>query len=239
MDRNRWIIFGVIVAVVFGLLFLNKKSNDVSVEGQDPNKVNINPKDGVIGDHIFGTDNKKVVLFEYGDYQCPGCGAAYPKLKAISEHYKDQLSFIFRNFPLTSIHPNALAAASAAEAAGLQDRFWEYHNKLYENQNDWSGSDITERADFFVKYAKEVGLKNIDKFKKDMETPKVSQKIKTDQALGRKAGVQATPTIILNGKTLQTSQFNTQKDLENLIRDAIKESGQVLPEPIVETDGSS
>lgn len=238
MDRNRWIVFGVLVAVVFGLLFLNKKSNDVNVGDQDPSKVVTNPKDGAIGDHIFGTSSKKVVLFEYGDYQCPGCGAAYPKLKTVSEHYKDQLSFIFRNFPLTSIHPNALAAASAAEAAGLQDKFWEYHNKLYENQNDWSGSDITERTDLFVKYAKEIGL-DTSKFKKDMEADNVTQKIKTDQALGQKVGVQATPTIILDGKTLQSSQFNTQKDLENTIREAIKQSGQTLPEPIADTEGNS
>jgi protein-disulfide isomerase len=238
MDRNRWIIFIALCLAVFGILIFNKKSDTVDVSVTDPQKVITKPQDkNAIDDHVFGAPSQKVVLMEYGDFQCPGCGAAFPKLKAIKEHYKDQLTFVFRHFPLTSIHPNALVAASAAESAGLQGKFWEYHDKLYESQNEWSGLDPDKRTETFISYAKELGL-NEAEFKKHLEDRRVKTKVKKDQALGKKQNVQATPTVILNGTTIQTSQLNTQKSIENLVRDAIKQSGQTLPDEIPEETAS-
>ncbi len=92
---------------------------------------------GNIADHEFGGADAKVTIIEYGDYQCPACGTAAPVMREVSHQYKDKgVSMIFRNFPLTTIHPNALAAASAAEAAGLQNKFWEMHDKLYATQSE-------------------------------------------------------------------------------------------------------
>jgi protein-disulfide isomerase len=234
MDRTRWIIFGVLVITVFGILIFNNRDSSVDVDKMDPQKVvTSTKKEEVIPDHLFGSESKKVVLFEYGDYQCPGCAAAHPKLKAVTEHYKEQLTFIFRNFPLTTIHPNALAAATAAEAAAMQNKFWQYHDKLYESQDDWSTADTDKRGAIFKKYAKELGL-NEKQFEKDLANNAIARKIDTDQALGKKAGAQATPTLILAGKTLKTEQFNTQKDLEDTVREAIKASGQELPDPIAQ-----
>lgn len=229
MDRTRWIIFAVICALVLGVLVLNKKSDDVKVDSINASKAVTSTKNKDIPDHIFGTDSQKVVLIEYGDFQCPGCGSLYPGLHPIKEKYKGQLTFIFRNFPLTSIHPNALAAATAAEAAGLQDKFWEYHDKLYENQSAWSEASTDERTDIFINYAKGLGL-DTAKFKKDMESDKVAKKIARDQALGKKIGVTSTPTLVLNGKIIAQSTWDTPEKLEKIIQDAIKASGQELPQ---------
>lgn len=230
MDRTRWIIFGVICVVVLGALIVNKKNDEVDVSKVDANKVvTADKKNTEIPDHIFGNVQKKTVLIEYGDFQCPGCGSLFPTLKPLKEKYKDQLTFVFRNFPLTSIHPNALAAATAAEAAGLQDKWWEYHDLLYENQNEWSSVDSSKRTDVFVGYAEKLGL-NIASFKKDLESEKIAQKIARDQALGKKIGATSTPTLVLDGKVLAQDQWSSPEKLEETIREAIKSSGQTLPE---------
>ena len=230
MDRTRWIIFAVICFVLLGGLVLNKKSSDTNVDKMDPAKVvTSDSKNTQIPDHVFGTTSKKVVMFEYGDFQCPGCGSLYPSLHPIKEKYKDQLTFIFRNFPLTSIHPNALAAATAAEAAGLQGKWWEYHDKLYENQDAWTSADTDKRTGIFIAYAKELGL-DTTQFKKDLENTKISNKIDRDQALGKKIGATSTPTLVLDGKTLSQDQWSTPQKLEATIVNAIKSSGQALPQ---------
>lgn len=237
MDRNRWIIFGVLILSVFGVLIANKKSSDIDVSKVDAAKVitkdtlKRNKTLGTITDHLYGAESKKVVLIEYGDFQCPGCGSLYPSLTPIKEHYKDQLSFVFRDFPLTTIHPNALAAASAAEAAGLQGKFWEYHNTLYENQSEWSSLDGEKRGSQFESYAKKLGL-NLATFRKDVEGKTVANKIERDQALGKKIGATATPTLVINGRTLSQGEWNTPKQLEDIIRKELKASGQTIPAPL-------
>jgi len=195
------------VAVLGGLAYLSSKDR-VDVSNIDAGAVqNASDKSGNIGDHVYGKKDSKVVVIEYGDYQCPGCETAYPTLKAVSEKYKDQIAFVFRNFPLTDKHPNAKAAAAAAEAAGLQGKYWEMHNLLYDNQSAWESLDSNKRVEFFSNYAKELGL-NLTTFNEDLTSPKVSQKIAFDQALGRKANVSATPTILVNGKQADQTVMN-------------------------------
>lgn len=230
MDKTRWLIFGAICVILLGVLALNKKPDTVNVSNLDPSKVITSDKGGTqIPDHVFGTTSQKVVLIEYGDFQCPACGNLYPALHPLKEKYKQQLTFVFRNFPLTSIHPNALAGATAAEAAGLQGKWWEYHDKLYESQDDWSEATIDQRTDKFVSYAKELGL-DTAKFKKDLEAKKVEEKISRDQALGKKIGASSTPTLVLNGDILPQSKWETPEKLENTLKSAIKASGQQLPQ---------
>lgn len=212
MTKRTWIIFAVIcVALIGGLIYLSH-SNKVDVSNVDVKKIQTaNKDDGQIADHTYGNMKSKVILIEYGDYQCPGCGDAYPILKTVTEKYKDQLGFIFRNFPLTSLHPNALAAATAAEAAGQQGKFWEMHNALYENQDSWNQLTGADRTNYFVTLAGNVGA-NSDKVLAILngdndEASKVSSKIDYDQALGKKAGVQGTPTLYLNGKEVSNDYF--------------------------------
>ena len=126
MSGKTWGIFAAILIVVFGgIIFLNRQ-NDIDVSGIDQNKVQpASELSGNIADRTFGSEDNKVILMEYGDFQCPGCASAAGPLKTIKEKYSDQLTFVFRNFPITSIHPNALAAAAAAETAGEMGKYWQ------------------------------------------------------------------------------------------------------------------
>src|SRR5205809_412623 len=90
------------------------------------------------GDQKQGSMDAPLVLVEYGDYECPHCGAAYPVVKQLQSHFGRDMLFVFRNFPLAEIHPHALSAAYVAEAAGLQRKFWKLHDMIYENQSNLS-----------------------------------------------------------------------------------------------------
>ncbi len=211
-----------------GLIYLSGK-NRIDVSNVDISKIqSADAQSGQIADHVFGKADSKVMLVEYGDYQCPGCGAAYPTLKALSEKYQNQIAFVFRNFPLTTIHPNARAAAATAEAAGLQGKFWEMHNKLYETQSDWQSLSGNERSNFFAGYATGFGL-NVDTFKADLSGANVNQKISFDQAVGKKAKVNATPTIYLNGKQIDQATWGDQAKFDTAITDELKAQGIALP----------
>ena len=130
MDKIKWLIFIVVViGVLTGIVLLNK--SDQSAFTGDASKV---ITEGPIADHTYGSESQKVVLVEYGDYQCPYCGAAYPVLKEIMKEYGNKIQFVFRNFPLSEMHKYARPAAIVAEAATLQGKFWEMHDAIFENQ---------------------------------------------------------------------------------------------------------
>jgi protein-disulfide isomerase len=211
-------------------LVANSKKDSIDVSKLDGTKVITS---GIETDHVFGNKDAKVVLVEYGDFQCPGCGGAYPKLKVLKETYKDEMAFVFRNFPLTTIHPNALTAASVAGAADKQGKFWDMHNLLYENQSAWENLSVSQRGDAFKNYATQIGL-NVDTFLTDLSSADVAKKISSDRALGAKMKVDATPTIFLNGDKMPSDVVNdlTQKDgtlLKQKIEAAIKAAGGTLP----------
>jgi len=219
MTRTRWIIFGLICLLALaGIVVFNKKDS-VDVSSTDPASVIT----GENGDHVYGKTDAKVILFEYGDFQCPGCGGAFAKIKTIKETYKDKIAFVFRNFPLTSIHPNALAAATAAEAASLQGKFWEMHDKLYESQDSWSAISAAERTNVFVQYATSLGL-NAEQFKTDMSSKTVSDKIARDRALAGKLDVSSTPTLYVNDEKLNS----------DIISDVVQADGSLLIKKIDE-----
>jgi protein-disulfide isomerase len=223
VSKKAWIIFVVICVVVLGgLIFLSRK-DQVNVSSVDQSKIATpSSANGKIADHTFGNQTGKTILIEYGDFQCPACGSAYPIIKNITEQFKDKLTFIFRNNPLTSIHPNARAGAAAAEAAGLQDKYWEMHDLLYEKQNEWSSSTTDQRTSLFVSYAKLVGVKDVDKFKSDMDSKKVNDKINFDLALGKKIPVEGTPTIMLNGQKIESDVWGDKDKFRTAVEDALK-----------------
>lgn len=200
MNKLRWIIFGVICAgMLGGLVFLaNKDKKDVSQ--LDPSKI-VASTDTEIGDHVYGNKNSQVVLFEYGDFQCPSCATAFPQIKTIKEKYKSQIAFVFRNFPLTSIHPNALSAATSAEAAGLQGKFWEMHDALYLNQNSWSSASTSDRNTIFAQYASSVGV-NAEQYTTELTSTKVADKIARDRAFAKKLDLTGTPSLLINGQKM-------------------------------------
>ncbi len=207
MNRTGWIIFSVIVVLVLGgLVAWTRIANPpIDLSGVENNSiVAASEQNGNIADHVTGSDAKKVLLVEYGDYQCPSCGGVYPHLNTILEEYGEDITFVFRNFPLTSMHPNARAAAAVAEAAGLQGKYWEMHDMLYEKQNDWSGLDASQRTSVFNGYASSLGL-DMAKFETDIASKNVNQKISFDLALGKSVDTSATPTFFLNGEKLDDS----------------------------------
>jgi len=137
-----------------------------------------------------------VVLEEYGDYECPPCGALHPVIKSLESEYGNQLRVVFRHYPLIKMHKHAVVAASAAEAARLQGKFWQMHDQLYRNQNAWK--DLEDARPTFISYAGGLGL-NLDRFRSDMEGSGVAQVIEADLRRGQAAGVTGTPTVFIEG----------------------------------------
>ncbi len=148
-----------------------------------------------------------VTLEEFGDYQCPPCGALHPALKKLKQEFGPNLNFVFRNLPLASIHKNALAAAQAAEAARVQDHFWEMHDLLYENQDLWK-DDINPRS-IFVKFAADLGL-DTARFTRDMDDKQVKLRIETDEAAAAELGVNGTPTVLIDGRQMRSEVTNAE-----------------------------
>jgi len=223
MNRTRWIIFGVVCFAVLGVLILTNKKTDSGFTG-DATKI---ITQGPIADHVFGTQQQKVVLIEYGDYECPACGAIYSAVKDVATKYQNDLTFIFRNFPLTTIHPNALAAAEVAEAAGLQGKYFEMHDKLYETQSAWSEVSANDRGTYFQQYAQQIGL-NITKYKQDLSSAQITDKINRDRETAGTFNVNGTPTFILNGQKMSETDSTSATNFETTVQNALKQAGFTL-----------
>jgi len=166
-------------------------------------------------DWTKGNSEGKVTLIEYSDFQCPACGAYYPLLKKLNEDLKDKIHFGYRHFPLTQIHKNAEPSAYAAEAAGKQGKFWEMHDKLFENQSEWS--ELSDARPTFIGYAESLGLDKA-RFESDMASGEVKDKVAKDNLSALSAKVNATPTFFLNGRKLQNPR--TYDDFVQIINDA-------------------
>lgn len=143
-------------------------------------------------DHTHGPADAPVTVVQYGDYECPYCGRAYPVIKAVQEKMGARLLFVFRNFPLKQMHPHAMRAAEAAEAAGAQGQFWEMHDFLYEHQDALEDDDLR-------RYAKDLGLDTTEFERSVFEEHLHSQQIKKDFKSGIHSGVNGTPTFFING----------------------------------------
>ncbi|PWS28332.1 disulfide bond formation protein DsbA [Pedobacter yonginense] len=142
-------------------------------------------------DHIQGNKSASIEIVEFGDYQCPYCGDAYPIVKEIEEAFGDQIQFVFRHFPLQEAHEFAFKAALAAEAAGMQGKFWEMHDALYENQYRLAN-------DLFDELAETLGL-DLEKFTADVNSDEARDKVENDFESGVRSGVNGTPSFYVNG----------------------------------------
>jgi protein-disulfide isomerase len=154
-------------------------------------------------DHVQGPEDAPLTLVEYGDYQCPYCGAAYPVVKRLQRKLGKKLRFVFRNFPLTHSHPFALAAAEAAEAAALQGKFWEMNDEIYENQDELEPK-------LLPRWAEEVGV-SLEKFSASLKNGSISKRIKEDRSSGIRSGVNGTPTFFING-----ARYDGPPDFESM-----------------------
>jgi len=157
-------------------------------------------------DHSQGNPGADLVIVEYGDYQCPYCGAAYPLLKQMMDNYGSQIKFVFRNFPLSEMHRYARPAAIAAEAAALQGKFWEMHDAIFENQQYLNES-------FLVALAEKLQL-DMGKFNTDIKTEALANKVDSDFESGVLSGVNGTPSFFINGKKFDGGAENLLQLLE-------------------------
>ena len=158
-------------------------------------------------DHAEGTKAATVQLVEYGDYECPHCGAAYPIIKKIQKTFGSQVYFVFRNFPLSEIHPYATAAAIATEAAALQNKFWQMHDIIFENQEMLDNEGLQQMAGT-------IGL-DMKKFQKDILSEELAAKVDADFESGVRSGVNGTPSFFINGNKFDGGA----NDLYNMLKE--------------------
>ena len=156
-------------------------------------------------DHQHGDPNAPCTLVEYGDYQCPSCGQAYPIVKRVQKHFGKRLSFVFRNFPLNQMHPYAESAAETAEFAGSHDKFWEMHDLLYENQDRLGEEDLLDEL------AQQLQL-GTAKLKEALKTKEFQARVRADFTGGVRSGVNGTPTFFINGQ-----RHDAAYDFESLV----------------------
>ena len=161
-------------------------------------------------DHVLGPPTAPVAVVEYGDYECPYCGAAHAVVHELRRTIGDEFRFAFRHFPLSQIHHHALEAALAAEAAGAQGRFWEMHDLLFANQTSLDGHA-------FLLFARELGL-DVPRFVQDLQEQTYASRIREDFMSGVRSGVNGTPTFFING-----IRHNGGWDLQSLL-EAIEEA---------------
>jgi protein-disulfide isomerase len=155
---------------------------------------------------VRGRADAPVRFEEFSDFQCPTCGAMHGVVKQLVEKYPTQVGVAFRHYPLRELHKHAAEAARAAEAAGMQGKFWEMHDLLYERQNEWKDPD--DARAIFMRYAQSLGL-DVNRFAADMDGTVVAMRIVADERRGAALGVHGTPTFFVNGRELSFEQSNT------------------------------
>lgn len=191
MKNTTIISLLAIVLIVLGIGFVLSRDTDAILTGADMTVRE--------GDWTRGPATSSVVIIEYSDFQCPACRTYEPLVKQLLSERPD-VTFVYRHFPLVTIHANADIAAEAAEAAGRQGKFWEMHDILFERQDAWATSPTARSV--FASYATELGL-DAEQFSKDILDTQVRSKVTNDYRLGMKAGVQGTPTFFLNGTRME------------------------------------
>jgi len=201
------IIFWFSILIVIGALIFGVAKFTNAPSGSDVNN-----------DWIKGNREASVTIVEYSDFQCPACGAYYPVTKQLVEEFGENIAFVYRHFPLSQIHKNAELAAQAAEAAGKQNKFWEMHDMIFENQKEWS--DERNVKEFFVMYAEALNL-NKEQFVADFDLKEVMDKINADYKSGLRYSVNAVPTFFLNEEKLQNPR--NYEDFKSIIQEYISQ----------------
>ena len=215
------LIVGVLIAAV-GVGWVLLRSSQQSRNQNTPTPDPATEVQGAEPPHVRGNANAPVTLEEFGDFECGACGSYHPELKKIETEYGDKLKVIFRELPLVTMHQHALLAAQAAEAAGLQGKFWEMHDKLYDDQVTWTKKN--DLVPVFVDYAKQIGL-NPDQFMKDLNGEKVAARIFQDGKRAHSFGLKGTPAFFVNGKEATGDQWKPE-GLRQMINDALQAAGK-------------
>lgn len=190
--KNPWVIIGLVTVLLFAAAFY------FAGQAQEANNDGV-----VVQTQVKGNPDATVILEKFSDFECPACRAATPFVEEVLTEYGDQLRFEYKHFPIEQFHHNALAASMAAEAAGQQGKFFEFHDLLFENQDQWrqTAAPIT----FFTQYAEQLEL-DMDLFRRHSNASVLRDKVRAEQAEGRDRGVTGTPTFFLNGVPLKDAQ---------------------------------
>ena len=200
-----FVIVAVVAVATIGsgaMLYRAKRPHVLSI----PEDQTLSAKSGPESAHIRGNPDAPVTLEEYGDFQCPPCGMFAAFLGQLEKEYESRLRVVFRNFPL-AMHQHAREAALAAEAAGLQGRFWEMHDVLYREQETWTKAPNVR--ELFESYAGTIGL-DLNKFKNDMDSEQAKARVDADRQRGESLGIQTTPTLFINNQPLETKDKNPE-----------------------------
>lgn len=203
--RRKEILFGagfvviVVALMIFaGVMSAGRSTSTTPYVGTQTSAITAD-------DHTRGSLTAKVSVIEYGDFQCPACGAYEPVIQKLEAEYGNKVTFVFRNFPLP-MHQNSMIAAQAAEAAGMQGKYWEMHDLLYAKQSEWSDAPNTSVvARFFNTYAQSLGI-NVQKFDTDIQSDTVKTRIQRDISMANTAQVDHTPTFFINLTQIQNPQ---------------------------------
>lgn len=196
------IILGTISIVVAGVMLLSRPGTTTKVDSSLLVRSD---------SHKIASGSGKVTLVEFSDFQCPACGAYYTPVQELVNEFSSDVTFVYRNFPLINLHKNAQLAAQAAEAAGLQGKFWEMHDKLFETQSEWSSTD--KAKDIFIGYAETLALDK-EQFTADLDSDVVKNKVAADVSDANALAIDATPTFFLNGvKLVNPATFAEFKSL--------------------------
>ena len=205
--------WGVSALVLGGMIFGMVK---IASHNSPNNKIPLSLTSAVIeSDRIRGNKEAKVVLTEYSDFQCPACASYHQIVRQMHNDFGDKLAIVYKHFPLRQTHANAQIAALSSEAAGKQNKFWEMHDMLFENQKNWESEKNAK--EIFIEYALKLGL-NLEQFRQDLESKEVKDKVEADYQSGVKAGVNHTPTFFVNGVEIQNPR--SYEEFKNIINDA-------------------
>jgi len=192
--KNPWVVLGVILVVIIGgSVWYSGYAAEKNNEGVDANIV-----------HAKGGDEGAVTLVEYSDFQCPACAAFQPIVSDVLDTFGDDVRFEYKHFPLSAIHPFAEQAARAAEAAGQQGKFFEYHDLLFAGQDAWTATP--NPTVFFMRYAEELDL-DMDKFSRHMRSTILRDKVRADAAKARELALTGTPSFFLNGTQMKIETY--------------------------------
>lgn len=213
--RNRLILWAFVIIVIGLVVLAIVYSPKTSERGGLLNSAIMEK------DQVAGNRDSKVVLIEYSDFQCPACKNYSGIVKNLIKEYNDKIALVYRHFPLKSIHKNAEKAAYAAEAAGKQNKFWEMHYKIFENQGFWENE--RNPVELFTSYARELNL-NIEQFKNDIGSREIKEKVSEDYSSGLSSRVNSTPTFFLNGERLNNPR--NYEEFKSIIDQSIRNSGE-------------
>lgn len=204
IQQHFWKIFiGLGILMIGGAFWYSSQASSMANEGVN------------IATHVKGNPDAEVVLTKYSDFQCPACAEFSHVVREVMETYGDQIRFEYKHFPLITIHPHAVPAARATEAAGQQGKFFEMHDKLFENQSAWSASPNPQLL--FTKYAEEIGL-DMDLFRQHSKASLLRDRVMEQYNESRELGLTGTPSFFLNGERMQ---YVTYQDFTDAIEQAV------------------